>query len=543
MREQRLRAPKADGSILARLPLSEAAALVATNRGHLASWSYDFNGRSAAHLREKVRSDVLAAAARYHEGAGLDAIDLASIDPTAPIVATGHQPELFHPGVWVKNFAVASLADRAGGLGLNLIVDNDIPKGAAIRVPGRDGPNGSLKSRIVAFDDWAGESPYEDQSIRDAAQFAGFPDRVREVMGADAPASMLLDEYWPEVLEAPVGMPDRDRVGLRFARARRIIEAKWGVRNVEVPLSLACETEGFLWFACHLLAHLDRFRAVHNAALDRYRAAHQIRSKNHPVAALASKDGWAEAPFWAWRRSSPRRKPLQVRQHGRTMDLRIGGESEPFLSLPLAADRESCCAVEALTALPEMGIRLRTRALTTTMFARFLLGDLFVHGIGGAKYDELGDEVSRDFFEIQPPAFLTLSMTLHLGLPTTGATLDESHSVGRQLRDLDWQPERRLARVDEARTLIEEKRRLADRVPASRRERELRYKALRSVNARLVDLAEGTGPSREELEAELARIGRALDDDAVARSREYPAALFDPRRIEAAMLGAGSPVG
>ena len=50
------------------------------------------------------------------------------------------------------------------------------------------------------------------------------------------------------------------------------------------------------------------------------------------------------------------------------------------------------------------------------MFARYLLGDLFLHGIGGAKYDELGDEVSGRFFGFEPPGYLTLSMTLWLGL-------------------------------------------------------------------------------------------------------------------------------
>ena len=79
-----------------------------------------------------------------------------------------------------------------------------------------------------------------------------------------------------------------------------------------------------------------------------------------------------------------------VRQRADAMDLRIGDEAESFLVLPLTPDRESCCAVEALGDLPGLGIRLRTRALTTTMYARFLIGDLFVHGIGGAKYDELG---------------------------------------------------------------------------------------------------------------------------------------------------------
>ena len=39
--------------------------------------------------------------------------------------------------------------------------------------------------------------------------------------------------------------------------------------------------------------------------------------------------------------------------------------------------------------LQTRGIKLRSRALTTTMFVRLFLADAFLHGIGGAKYDEV----------------------------------------------------------------------------------------------------------------------------------------------------------
>ena len=41
------------------------------------------------------------------------------------LLLAGHQPELFHPGVWVKNFALNGLARRHGATPLNLVVDND----------------------------------------------------------------------------------------------------------------------------------------------------------------------------------------------------------------------------------------------------------------------------------------------------------------------------------------------------------------------------------------------------------------------------------
>ena len=67
-----------------------------------------------------------------------------------------------------------------------------------------------------------------------------------------------------------------------------------------------------------------------------------------------------------------------------------------------------------LAELPRRGIKLRSRALTTTLMARLILGDLFLHGIGGAKYDELTDQLFRRFFDIEPPGFMILSATMHL---------------------------------------------------------------------------------------------------------------------------------
>src|SRR4029077_11022235 len=47
----------------------------------------------------------------------------------------GHQPDLFHPGVWIKNFALNGLAKSYGATPLNLIVDSDAAKATSIRVP------------------------------------------------------------------------------------------------------------------------------------------------------------------------------------------------------------------------------------------------------------------------------------------------------------------------------------------------------------------------------------------------------------------------
>src|SRR5262249_37038580 len=421
----RLRATSPDGALLAEPPVDRAGDLLAAALDRLAHWDHDFQGRRTSRLRPLVRAQVLDRARRFLADAGLEPPPVPAADGPPRLVVTGHQPELFHPGVWVKNFATALIARRNGALGLNLVLDNDTPKSAAVKVPGPGGAGG-LRVERVAFDDWRGEVPYEDLDVADEALFASFADRARAAL-AGAIADPVLDVFWPLAL----GFRDRTpRLGLRFALARHAVEASWDIRNAEVPLSAVCETQGSLCFACHLLAPLPRFQEVHNDALRRYRALYHIRSRHHPVPALGRQGDWLEAPFWVWRASAPRRRPLLARQLAKTMELRIGGEDQPLTEIPLAPDREACCAVEQLLELSARGVRLRTRALTTTMFARFLLGDLFIHGIGGAKYDELGDAIAGRFFGVEPPGYMTLSMTLWPGLPHDPTAPARFHEAG-----------------------------------------------------------------------------------------------------------------
>lgn len=526
MHPHHVKAPRGDGSLLMQPPLEQASSLLDQNLRQLRAWDADLQGRRVSVLRDQSRREILKAANRFHEKMGLGG----QVDPDAdgPLIVTGHQPELFHPGVWIKNFAVDAIAKASGGISLNLIVDNDLPKSSGIRVPTK--VDDHLVGQVVDFDTWAGEIPYEDWSVQQTALFASFGQRVRQTLDPRIP-DPLISELWP-VVEKAAGLTDP--IGLRFSAARHWIEANLGLRNLEVPISEVCETDAFRWFACHILAHLPRFVATHNEALQRYRDLYKIRSKNHPVPGLDREGEWLEAPFWIWRDSAPRRRPLMIRQNEATMDLKVAGETEPFGSLPLTRDREACCAVEELARIAEQGVRIRTRALTTTMFARLLLGDLFLHGIGGAKYDELGDEVIRKFFRIEPPAYLTLSMTLWVGLPVDPTIEDRIQTLHRRLRDLQYQPERFLADSSnpDVSSLIEEKMRLLAGHPQTRRERVARFRDLRRVTQSLATFLESL---RQAVLLEKAELDAQARDQATARGRDWSFVVHSRARIVQAM--------
>jgi hypothetical protein len=536
MTGRRLRAPAIDGGLLAEPPPGELAARLADNAARLAGWDHDFQGRPASWLRATVRREVLTQAQAYlrrHRLAGtsLDLDDF--LRSGRPLIVTGHQPELFHPGVWIKNFVAHAIAGARQGVALNLIVDNDIPKSTAILVPVQVA--GGMRTARVDFDRWGSDAPFEDSRVLEEEQFQTFATRVHEAAGGLVQGP-LLNEFWPKVLAR---RPEARTHGSRFSLARRELEAEWGVTNLEVPMSVVCQTDGFLWFVSHLLAQLPRYLQVHNAALAEYRGRHGIRSKNHPVAALADDGEWREAPFWIWRADQPRRRPLLARQHAGGIDLRIGGEDEVLMELPLSAERSACCAVERLRELAAQSIRLRTRALTTTLFSRFLLGDLFIHGIGGAKYDELGDEVSRRFLGIEPPGFLTVSMTLWLGLAGRPPVPAGVTAIDRELRDLQHNPERHLAEPvsEEIRSMIQRKREAIAGPVTSRALRAARCKVIRSCNEWLRAAVEDR---RVELLGLKAQARQDLRSLRVARNREFSFVLHSAERLRGAFQVAAS---
>jgi hypothetical protein len=170
------------------------------------------------------------------------------------------------------------------------------------------------------------------------------------------------------------------------------------------------------------------------------------------------------------------------------------------------------------------------------MFARLLIGDLFVHGIGGAKYDELGDTILHHFFELPPPGFLTATMTLWLGLPEPDVDPDGLPALERHLRDLRHQPDR-FADPDDpsAAPWIARKREALAAPTATRRARKARCLAIREANAAL---APAVAPHVEAARARLDEARARLRSRRWARYREYPAVLQPADRLAAALARA-----
>src|SRR5690606_15156958 len=71
----------------------------------------------------------------------------------------------------------------------------------------------------------------------------------------------------------------------------------------------------------------------------------------------------------------------------------------------------------AIDALARAGLSIRPKAVPLTMFMRLFASDLFVHGVGGGRYDHITDGVIRGWFGVEPPRYAVVSASLPLELP------------------------------------------------------------------------------------------------------------------------------
>ncbi|MBD3676698.1 MAG: hypothetical protein HUJ26_24560 [Planctomycetaceae bacterium] len=535
--QKRLKVSQQDGDILARPSLDSVDEIYYRNREELNSSQLDIQGLSLKDLRETARDELIDLAVNYTAHLRQETVQRPDSEG---VICDGHQPLLFHSGVWAKNFVLGGLAAKVNAVPLHLIVDNDSGSSSGISVP-----TGSIVSPEivnVSYDAPMDDHPWEEISVRDLSQFESLSAKVSELMNPWG-IQPLISQCWPQAVNAA---KRGDSLSDCLSLARHAVERQWGLENLELPLSQVCDSQTFRRFFCHVISHLPCFRELYNQVLEEYRDVNGIRSQTHPVPELKAHDSWLEAPFWVWSESSPRRQPLYVKRVDR--EILLASEFSEFARLELSAESTPESAIEQLSNLRNQGWKIRSRALTTTLYARLCLSDLFIHGIGGAKYDEMTDRLMTRFYGIKPPEYLTLSGTWHLPIEMDRQGFGNSkQSLQRKLRDLDYNPEKYLgvSHSEECRSLIEEKQRLVneqhraeagERLGESRREHHRRgcerYRRLKLINAELAKFVE---TSKVRIRTELEQARHRADANKILKSREYSFVLFPEEKLRPAM--------
>jgi hypothetical protein len=175
-------------------------------------------------------------------------------------------------------------------------------------------------------------------------------------------------------------------------------------------------------------------------------------------------------------------------------------------------------------------VKIRSRALITTLWARLALSDLFLHGIGGAKYDRVTDRLIETFFGVTPPGIMVLSATLYLPAERPQATAEQLRDVRRELRELSYHPEKYLGdyrfpdaeATARAKALVDEKQRWI-RTPVTPENAYMRWNCFRRINSQLQPWV---AQRRQQVLERQSQTQRALRHEKVLGSREYGFCLY-----------------
>lgn len=319
-------------------------------------------------------------------------------DIDRPLIATGHQAELHHSGVWVKNVLIDALARKLNGKAIHFSVDTDEPKHLSLRWPGgsvalSDDPNLSAKA-------WSGllecPSRHHVQKVANQVHDAARDWMFKPVISAFF-ASM--QKNCGNCAALPRALSD----------SQHELDASLGLQYDVQMASPICSSEPYLAFAHHIMARADAFAADYNASLQQFRHDNGIRTPGRPMPNLAVSSTTVEAPFWLDDLGNQTRSRAKVELQGGSFCLRYAdGDSFVF-----NRDTDGWDAAAKLKSwLEGHRLRISPRALTLTAVLRLLVADQFVHGIGGGQYDQVLDELIWRHFKLEPPRFSVTTATL-----------------------------------------------------------------------------------------------------------------------------------
>lgn len=533
--------------------LTEWEELAYTSQARSFTWQFSVAGTPYGVLVGSFRRRLVAQARRYTDG--LDGktvgLDCKTEGPDGggadkPIVCSGHQPGFWHPGIWFKNALVQTCASRGMVVGLNVVVDSDALSALTVPIPVRDPGLRRTMDQVLAF---GREIPFELMPPLGVGVLSEWLARVSGRVGTlrnkDIRRNAAL--FGRVALEAAADAKEKSWSFADFATAvRRRFERRWGrSAYLELPLSTLCGSEEFRHFFLDVVERREEFVRAHNAILARYRSERGLRGKTEPFPDLRQDEArkeW-ELPFWFIDVKGRSRRQLWAKTVGATegtphellITAETEGESGRTVVCRLLDDRSVRARQENFRRLAILGPWIRPKAVTLTMFLRLFVADLFVHGVGGARYDAVTDGIIRSFFGVEPPPYAVASATWWLPEPVEGTDEEEVRRLAASLRDFYYNPDRHLTGRPKPGdtallTLVRRKKELVDAINGTgdRRLRRVLAGEIRDVNSCLAALL---ADEKHALSSALAEARCRAVEARTVRFREYPYFLFSPEDV------------
>ncbi len=312
------------------------------------------------------------------------------------IFSTGHQPELFHPGILWKDIFLSKISQEHNATPIHFIVDTDVKEFIYFSV--NESSKGLQISRFEYIDSekkvfYKSELPESiEKKIENLIQ------KEKNTLSKFIPDDRI--EYVKEILEEYLsGIKDKTPIYQLNESIRQKILSSYKINIPSFSISELLDFPEYKSFYHKIASDKSNFIQVYNSQLQKYRLEHKIKNAAQPLPDLEPN----ELPFWKLH-SDGNREKIQEIQEGDTI-------------------------------VP--------RAITLTMFLRMFVCDLFVHGRGGGRYEEISDGIIREYFQLEASPHIVASATMHLPIksPFEGTIADEKE-LQKLLRDTNHSPEK-----------------------------------------------------------------------------------------------------
>lgn len=360
-------------SITLNPPYQEWSAILASNRILASSVHGVLGAEFVARLRREIGEVTTGYRAQMEELAhrlGISLSQSGTGNPTigGAIVMAGHQPVVYHPGIIEKTKRLGALAAETGSYALNVAIDTDEGDGGRLLWPLRDGDDVVIKQRSIA----TGSSLYRDQRVVPKEEIGEiFAEMARDLQGSGCASAADGAERAEHLYSAMEG----ESIVLANALVRKALR---GGGYDEVPLSLLLETPSVREFINRVVNDAERFVGLYNTTLERYRADHKIKNPANPFPNMAVTSEDIELPLWEIVGSS--RAGVVVNRQGKAKPTNL----------------------------------LAPRGSIVTLLLRGACSDLFIHGIGGGKYDQFVNSFAESYWGASLPRFVVASATEYL---------------------------------------------------------------------------------------------------------------------------------
>ncbi|MBL0869525.1 MAG: hypothetical protein IBJ18_02995 [Phycisphaerales bacterium] len=421
-----------------------------------------------------------------------------SLPTDRPVVMSGHQATIWHPGILAKRFALSAAAERAGAHAAWLVVDQDPEDPSTLQYPARPSADAPLHAQTWT---WA-------------------PPRVPMLCKADIPPCAV-----PAFLPAPI--PDADAPALSDTPAALLA----------VHTSLHAEALVAQSLAAQLACTVERLIAPYDPRVQLIYASQLARTDLFVelVSRMARDPHACAAAYNRAVAAAPDARLAPLRSDERACELplwHVASPEQPRRRVYASELPKLLATTSAGTLLP--------RALFMTGLLRLAGCDLFIHGLGGAGadatsgYDQVTDLwfriwLGEDFLGPQPLAHVTTT-TATVTLPL----LNHPPVSERTLRTAQW-------KLHAAR---HNPRLLLDVVAATRKQQHIA--AIAGANSRtdrknqylamhreLTDYRQHVEPQLAALQSEILEITARLRDQAIATRRDWPFPIYPSSEITA----------